>query len=164
MLNLLPATLTENGSCGSSMSTHVMEYNPRFIRGTRETGPQKDSDVLLLLNLNRTLLHFFTLIITAWLHSHHSWTCPRNCSRRSYDHLMRQSSPSRISPVCRRALAKQLVDRMRQASGPHQPVRTTDETVQLPSEPEGLAEPYPTTGRPCSLSIKGKSIFEAGAE
>ena len=109
MLNLLLATLTENESYGPSKSTPVMEYHPRCSRGTQGTGLQKDSGVLLLLNLNKTLIHFFTLIITAWLHSHHSWTCPHNCSRRSYDHLMRQSSPSRISPVCRQALASSLL-------------------------------------------------------
>ena len=59
-------------------------------------------------NLNQTLHHFFTLIIKAWLHSHHFWICPRNSWRRSCDHLMHQSSPPRISDACRRALASSL--------------------------------------------------------
>ena len=45
----------------------------------------------LLQSLNQTLRRFFTLIIKAWLHSHHFWTCPRNSWRRSCDHLMHQS-------------------------------------------------------------------------
>ena len=58
-------------------------------------------------------------------------------------------------------IGQQLADRLRQASTPCQPVRTAQDADQLQSEPEGLAEPYPPTGRPCSSNVKWKSMFHA---
>ena len=143
-MNLLPATLTENGSCGPSKSTHMMEHNPRFIRGTKETGegfrrvaaPEPERD------------------LASPLHPHHhsvaTQTSFLDMSPQLLEAILRSSDASIFSTEdltrMQAGIGKQLVDRMRQASGPHQPVRTTDEAVQLPSEPEGPAEPYPTTG------------------
>ena len=59
---------------------------------------------------------------------------------------------------------QQLADRMRQASTPHQPVRTAQDADQLQCEPDGLTQPYPPTDRPSSSNVTEKSIFEAVAE
>ena len=130
-------------------------YSREGVPSTVQSWHTRDWPTEGFLNLNRTLLHFFTLIITAGLHSHHSWTCPRNCSGRSYDHLMRQSSPSRISPVCRRALASSLLIEcgkhlglinlyalQMRPSNFHPNPKYSQNLIRLPA--------------PCSLSIKGR--------
>ena len=46
-------------------------------------------------------------------------------------------------------------------AGIGQQLRAAQDADQPQSEPEGLAEPYPPTGRPCSSNVKWKSIFHA---
>ena len=61
-------------------------------------------------------------------------------------------------------ISQQLADRMQQASTTHQPARTAQDADQLQSEPVGLTEPYPPTGRPSSSNVNEKSIDELVAE
>ena len=86
-------------------------------------------------------------------------------STQMLDAILRSSDASAFSTedlTCLQAgICQQLSDRARQASQPHQPVRTS-RSVRLNFT--GVADPYLPASRPSSSDVKEKPIFELVAE
>ena len=103
----------------------------------------------------------FSLINTAWPHSH------RLCaSTQMLEAILRSSDASAFSTEdlirLQAGICQQPAGRTRQASRPHQPVRTSRGAD--PPESTGVADPYLPASRPNSSDVKEKPIFELVAE
>ena len=154
-MNLLYAKRIGNGSCATDKFTLMMAFNPRFSHGTSVTAaPEPERDLASILSPDH--------------HSVATQSSFLGMSPQLFEAILRSCDASTFSTEdltrLQAGIGQQLADRLRQASTPHQPVRAAEDADQLQSEPEGLAEPYPTIGRPCSSNVKGKSIFEVVAE
>ena len=147
-MTLLHVTRTGNGR--SSMTRFMLKtvFNPLTEGYRRVAAPEPDN--------------YFTSTFSPDQHSVATQSSALRMSTQMLEAILRSSDASAFSTEdltrLQAGICQQLADRTRQASRPHQPVRTSRGAD--PPESAGVAAPYLPASRPSSSDVKEKPIVE----